>query len=90
MDDVGSLSYGYCQIKLDTAKMFSKKVTGDKLMVPGINIYLAGKYLQYQLDRYVGCTECAVSAYNAGTAIKSNFKYVNKVKERLDYYEQNY
>lgn len=85
VDDGGSSSYGACQIKLETAQMLGYTGAVKKLKDPAVNVYWAGRYLKYQLDRYDGDPRKAVAAYNAGThrvnakgQIK-NRKYVEKV-----------
>jgi len=89
--DGGSPSYGICQIKLNTANWMKEyhKITGPvldetDLMEPKINTLYAGLYIKYQLNRYNGDIECAISAYNAGRCIKGNKKYVKKVLKRLN------
>lgn len=90
-NDGGSASYGICQIKLKTANWMNEKhkilgqpVTKFDLMNPEINALFAGLYLKYQLDRYNGDIECAISGYNAGRCIKSNQStYVKKVLRRM-------
>lgn len=84
-DDGTSDSLGVCQIKLETAKLLGFKGTKKDLMVPGTNVYYAGKYLHKQLKRYKNNNIKAIAAYNAGTykktdsGIVKNKHYVNKV-----------
>lgn len=66
-DDGTSNSVGVCQIKLKTAKWLGFKGTEKQLMDPKINIYYAGLYLRYQLQRY-NSIERAVISYNKGNA----------------------
>lgn len=90
MDDGGSASYGPMQIKLATANWmkFRSRIEGadlteEDMKVPEISMLYAAIYLKYQLNRYNGDELKAISAYNAGRAIKSNKSYVDKVlKER--------
>lgn len=87
--DHGSVSYGTCQVKLETAEWMDKiyhhrtKATIARLENVKINAFYAAKYLQYQLVRYEGDWKKAVDAYNAGSAqhTKSgrDTKYVRKV-----------
>lgn len=87
--DHGSVSYGTCQVKLETAEWMDKlyhhkaKATVSRLQNVKINAFYAAKYLQYQLIRYDGDWKKAVDAYNAGSAqhVKSGkeTKYVRKV-----------
>lgn len=81
VQDNGSLSYGMCQVKEDTARFMGFISRTKVLSNPNINAYYAAKYLKYQLDRYKGDWIQALAAYNAGTAhwhIR-NQDYVNKV-----------
>lgn len=48
---------------------------------PYLNAFYASKYLRRQLDRYKGDWVLAVSAYNAGRAIRANRQYVQRVLE---------
>ena len=76
--DGGSPSIGVCQVKLATARALGH-VEGEKaLMDASANSYYAAKYLRKQFDRYKSWKK-AVSAYNAGRAIKGNKKYVDRV-----------
>lgn len=92
-DDGGSPSYGYCQIKLKTANWMKEKygIPGPKLTpadlnTAEINIFYASLYMKYQLNRYKGDLNCAISAYNAGRCISGNQNtYVKKVLNK--YYE---
>lgn len=87
--DNGTLSYGACQVKLETAQWMDKvyhlrhKVTESKLENVKVNAFYAAKYIQYQLARYDGDWEKAVDAYNAGSAkvMKHGHKtkYIRKV-----------
>lgn len=79
-DDGTSSSLGVCQVKLKTAKWLGFKGTEKELMVPKTNIYYAGKYLKYNLNRYNQEVARALTAYNRGNAkgLKSS-KYSDKV-----------
>lgn len=79
-DGIGD-SIGLCQVKLATARWLG--YTGDArgLLVASVNAHYAAKYLRYQLNRYHGNIEDAVSAYNAGHATYSNRSYVDKVNK---------
>ena len=77
--DGNSPSYGLCQIKLATAKSVGFTGKPQELFDPVINAHYAARYLAKQMTRYHGNVKLAVSAYNAGRAIKSNHKYVKKV-----------
>ena len=65
VDDGPSNSLGVCQIKHSTAQWLGFKGTAQELMEPKNNIYYAGKYLAYQLNRYKQINK-AVIAYNLG------------------------
>ncbi len=93
--DNGSISYGTCQVKLETAqwmdKIYHHKVhaTVPRLEKVKINAFYAAKYLQYQLVRYDGDWEKAVDAYNAGTAQRTRHgrptKYIRKVRKNKEF-----
>jgi len=90
--DVGSPSYGICQIKSNTAKMLGFKGLPIGLMDPHINVAYAAKYLKMQLKRYDNDWCKAAAAYNAGSYNPSkhdehkprNILYVKGVLLRLD------
>ncbi|NIO44455.1 MAG: transglycosylase SLT domain-containing protein [Candidatus Aenigmarchaeota archaeon] len=67
-DDGGSPSYGICQIKLETARMYDKNITAKDLMYPRINIWFAGLYLRDLLKKYDNNIRLGIAAYNAGGA----------------------
>lgn len=93
--DGGSPSYGACQLKVNTARLYDRKATGAKLLNYAYNADIAARYLRTQLDRYHGNTECAIAAYNAGTCKFNdrkqirNRKYVKKVKARFNWARTN-
>jgi hypothetical protein len=66
--DGSSASYGVCQVKLNTARMFNKSAHPSHLFSPERNARYAALYLAYQLKRYRYNTRCAVIAYNRGSA----------------------
>lgn len=89
--DNGSMSYGTCQVKLETAQWLDKvyhhahKATAAKLENTKVNAFYAAKYLQYQLVRYDGDWTKAIDAYNAGSAQNTRpgkkTKYIKKVEK---------
>jgi len=91
-NDGGSPSYGICQVKSDTAKMFGYEGTEKELMTPKNNVAAAAKYLKYQLDRYDQNWCKASAAYNSGTYFPSkknlgkptNHAYIKKVRKYLE------
>lgn len=88
--DGGSPSYGVCQVKLNTAKMFDKDATVDSLLIPDYNIQIASKYLAWQKRRYK-TSDCVIAAYNAGKCKKDekgivNRGYVKKVRAAMQDY----
>lgn len=95
--DGGSKSLGYCQIKLNTAKMLGFKGTERDLMDLETNLYWATEYLKYQLNRYEGDVRKAVLSYNSGSYLPSkknigkaiNEKYWLKVSKNIDYFKCN-
>lgn len=84
-DDGGSPSHGVCQIKIQTAALLGFEGDEKELSDPKVNIYYAGKYLKWQLNRYHRHIPKAVAAYNAGSYRENdrgeimNRKYVGKV-----------
>lgn len=84
-NDGGSNSVGICQVKLSTARSLGYTGNERKLRDPAVNIFYAGKYLSFQLNRYHGKVHKAVAAYNAGRYCRNekggikNYKYVDKV-----------
>ena len=89
--DGGSPSYGICQVKLQTAKMFGYEGPAMGLMEPEINAKYAALYLRYQYKRYQNWCQ-AIAAYNAGRYNESqilpghprNLKYVRHVQRKLN------
>ncbi len=73
-------------MKVETARMFDPALSENDLMDPEVNMYYAGRYLKWQLNRYGGDINKAISAYNAGRAIESNVYYVSKVLRRRQQY----
>lgn len=67
-NDGGSSSIGVCQVKLKTAKAMGFKGTEKELLDPENNVFYAGKYLAYQINRYHTNLAKAVIAYNKGNA----------------------
>lgn len=81
VNDGDTSSLGICQIKLKTARWLGFKGTESELLEPAINIYYAGRYLQYQLNRYHSVNQ-AVIAYNFGNSKGfTTSKYQAKVFE---------
>jgi hypothetical protein len=83
--DGSSSSIGVCQMKLETARFTSRvyklhKVRPSSLMKPAENAKFAAHYLKWQLSRYRGKENCAIEAYNRGTAGKCKSIYVKRVR----------
>jgi soluble lytic murein transglycosylase-like protein len=86
-----SVSHGVCQVKLRTARFLDTlydrpQVSIVSLRNPSINILYAAQYLAWQLNRYNGNVEKALTAYNRGSYKKSMRlynKYVINVKFAL-------
>lgn len=93
LHDGGSASYGLCQLKLDTARQFHKKVTTEMLFDAKHNARIAALLLRSHLTKYKA-DDCAIAAYNAGICRKNkaglirNLKYVRKVEKHRRTYEQ--
>jgi hypothetical protein len=64
--DGSSASYGPCQVKLGTARLFNPKVHASDLFKPQESVKYAAQYLAEMLRRFRGDTRCALSGYNAG------------------------
>lgn len=80
-NDGGSASYGACQIKFATAKSMGYKGTVSRLWLDeDTNRYWAGRYLEYQYNRYSGDIVKAISAYNCGKSC-NNKLYIQKVMQ---------
>ena len=87
--DGKSASYGVCQVKLATARMFNPKVHASTLMNPKVNAMYAAIYLKYQLRRYGYDVRRAVCAYNSGSHYYPNrgCAYSDRVLGRVRQYE---
>lgn len=74
-------SYGLGQANWcsGTAQAFWKVSSYKELFNPEIAIAGIARYFRYQLDRYGGSYQKAVSAYNAGSYTKKNTDYVTAV-----------
>ena len=89
--DKKSPSYGYCQLKYETAVQMGFNGKSEDLLKTTINAKYSAKYLKYQLDRYQGNVLKSVAAYNSGTYFESkknpgcpkNLEYVKKVKRLI-------
>ena len=84
--DGKSASYGVCQVKMNTAKFMASEGKYSHLVIdshtlsdPQTNVVFAALYLRWQLKRYKWDERKAISAYNAGRAIKGNKRYVSEV-----------
>jgi soluble lytic murein transglycosylase len=87
--DGGSASYGPCQVKLHTARMFNPQLQPSELFRPETSVRYGAFYLSYQLKRYDGDWLRAVRAYNRGSSarvdvITSNCNYLSKVINALE------
>ena len=80
--DGKSDSYGICQVKLETAQFLGFKGSFKDLLKPEVNIFYAGKYLNYQRMKYYDITKALV-AYNRGNSLnKTRSEYSDKVLKR--------
>jgi soluble lytic murein transglycosylase-like protein len=92
--DHGSPSFGFCQVKYDTAVSMGFKGKPDDLNKPYTNSLWAARYLKYQLSTYDNNTVMAVAAYNSGTYHPSNkvlgcprnLGYIKRVQSRLPFF----
>jgi soluble lytic murein transglycosylase-like protein len=93
--DGGSASFGPCQVKLGTARLFNKRVRAEDLLKPEVSTKYAALYLSYQLVRYGHNYRFAVAAYNSGSARTNsmgtfiNQKYVNRVMRNWEAHASN-
>lgn len=78
-------SLGLCQIKLSTANDLGFRGGRAQLMRPEENARWAARYLRFQLNRYHGNIDRALTAYNQGHALAVT-KYARKVR----YYARRY
>ena len=92
-NDRGTPSYGVCQVKEATAKMFGFKNEPILLDGPRTSAKYAALYMKYQIDRYGEENWCKLTAaYNAGTYNESkkhpgkprNLEYVQLVQKKLE------
>lgn len=89
--DMGSPSFGSCQLKEATFEMLNFHGTYAQFMDPKVNSRYAAKYLRYQQDRYGDDWVRITSAYNAGSFVESkripgcprNLKYIRLVQKKL-------
>jgi soluble lytic murein transglycosylase-like protein len=89
--DGPSASYGICQIKLSTARLFNPNLMPSELLDPHTNALYAALYLKKQLNRYK-VTSHAVAAYNTGRVKfdKNNNLVNNKYVLKVRSYVPNY
>ncbi len=87
--DGSSASYGVCQVKLSTARMFNPKVHASDLLIPQENARYAAIYLKYQLSRYGYDVRRAVCAYNSGSHFDGGegCAYSGRVFREMRHYE---
>lgn len=83
--DGQTMSYGVCQVKLETAEWLDTiyphvgyKASAKTLHSPYRNALYAAKYLHYQLKRYKGDWKLAVNAYNSGHGRRHKTKYITR------------
>ena len=93
--DGGSLSYGICQIKLETAKAMARLNKHLHLLAnhtnldnPRGNALFAALYLRHQLDLYNNNWRLAADAYNKGNAVSTNSRYVNHVMQGMEFLQE--
>lgn len=96
ISDGGSASYGYCQVKIQTARMLGfRGHISDLWFKKEVNREFGLKYLQYQNSRYLSVEEI-IAAYNAGSVKRNsrgefvNKEYVQKVFNELKKENRNY
>ena len=72
-------SFGIGQLTRDTAKWFCDIDSEDDLLDVNKNTSCSVRYFAWQIKRYSGDINKAVSAYNAGSYVKWNKWYNDKV-----------
>lgn len=77
--DSGRTSYGLCQVQERTARQFLSGVSAKELLIPSVNVYVAGAYLRWQYKRYRSWDR-AVVAFNRGSSTGGLNSYHRKVK----------
>jgi len=89
--DLASASYGLMQIMLSTAMEHGFRFTyPTELFDPNANIKFGCAYLKRLYERY-GDWDCAIAAYNAGSAKKNldgTFKNQGYVSKVLKYFKE--
>lgn len=81
-------SYGLCQIKLTTARMYGFGGDFRQLLKPFVNLTYAARHIRYLMNKYQN-VDCAIAAYNYGTCKKNsrgqiwNRGYVKKVHNKI-------
>jgi hypothetical protein len=81
-NDGHSPSFGPCQIKLSTARMFEPRLRPQDLQKAHISSLYAAKYLRYLMD-HTPSRDCAILRYNQGNTGLTNCSqtsYLRKVK----------
>lgn len=76
-------SYGLGQLTEDTAMSHCNLSLGS-IYNTTKNIRCSAKVFKYQMDRYHGNINQAISAYNAGTFTPKNTWYVDLVNEKIN------
>ena len=80
-DSNGKFSYGLFMIQLETAILYDKTATEEKLLTPAYNAHVASLIFQSNLKKYK-TYEMAIAAHNAGTIFNgkvTNGEFVKKV-----------
>lgn len=70
INDGGSASYGPCQVKLSTARLFNSNVHPSDLLRPKRSIEYAAKYLKHNISLHRNNVHRVAIAYNRGTSTK--------------------
>jgi soluble lytic murein transglycosylase-like protein len=76
-------SYGLGQLTIATADHHCK-LSEEEIFDVVKNLKCSAKVLAWQMKRYKGNVDKALSAYNAGTYTTKNWEYVELVKKRID------
>jgi soluble lytic murein transglycosylase-like protein len=85
-DSNGRFSYGLFMIQLETAKLYDKNATEEKLLAPTYNTYLAALIYKKNYSKYGNNNDFALAAHNAGAVYNNkitNLDFVKQVKTAI-------
>ena len=77
-------AYGLGQVLLSTAKLYDKKITARKLLIPERNIDITVRHIAMLSAKHNGNIKKITMEYNGGPRAKKNIKYYHRV---IQYYD---